>query len=1006
MALPLQAGAQEVVTLVSNAEHQTVTGDPLGNGSNFTYLAAAQEFITGGDTLGYRLSSVKVSFFADFSSTTDEPRVSIYDATSSGEPNRSLYVLDNPAVIRSNSFNTFAAPVGATLNPNTQYFVVVEATKGEFIVRTTSSDGEDTSKPGWSIGNNDHVLGTSQTWSTGGTAIQIAIRGSAVGAPIVVNRLPNWTVTELETLYYEVPTNTFFDADGDELTYTATKPDGSPLDHRWLSFAPSIRTLAASPPRGAAEAEPERIKVTASDGTYSASTEFTVWVRPRGGLELSVEMLQTEVTEGEPVRYRINFSKRSGRIVVGLEYGYEGRFMRKSPASKKRGIRPKNDGNDNWYWEGTRRTVDDGRAEADGTFTVRLVDGPKYVVGSPSLASIDIRDNDGTSAMGAAVSVASATVQEGPGAVLAFPVTLDNALPTTATVDYATADGTAKAGSDYEAASGTLTFLPGQTSKTVRIRVIDDAIDEGKEIMLLRLRNPQGVAMDNNAAVALGFIENTDLMPQAWLARFGRTVAEQVLDAVEARMRAGPRTGAEVTLAGQRLGGRTPDAEALAQAEEEARLEDLSTWLLGEACRDGAGAGKDCPAGALGVSRAVTDRDLLTGSAFALTGGSAEGGFATLWGRGAVSRFDGRVGELNLDGEVTSVMLGTDWTRERWSAGLMVSHARGEGGYRGADSGAVDSTLTGLYPWGRYAMTDRVTVWGTAGYGAGTLTLTPEGQEPLETDMDLALAAAGLRGVVVEAPAEGGAELAVKTDALAVRTSSDALADAAAGNLAASTAEVTRLRLGLEGAWRGLVLGTGTLAPRLELGVRHDGGDAETGFGLDLGAGLAWSDPETGFSAEASGRGLLTHEASGFGQRGFAGRLGWDPRPGTDRGPSLTLTQSVGLSASGGADALLGRRTLEGLAANDDGDDLDSRRLEMKLGYGFAVFENRFTATPEAGFAMSGEHREYRLGWRLGLARGAGNVALDLGVEAIRREASNDDGGPEQRLGLGMTARW
>ena len=48
----------------------------------------------------------------------------------------------------------------------------------------------------------------------------------------------------------------------------------------------------------------------------------------------------------------------------------------------------------------------------------------------------------------------------------------------------------------------------------------------------------------------------------------------------------------------------------------------------------------------------------------------------------------------------------------------MVSHARGEGGYRGADSGEVSSTLTGLYPWGRYAMTDRVTVWGTAGYGA------------------------------------------------------------------------------------------------------------------------------------------------------------------------------------------------------------------------------------------------------------------------------------------------
>ena len=238
-------------------------------------------------------------------------------------------------------------------------------------------------------------------------------------------------------------------------------------------------------------------------------------------------------------------------------------------------------------------------------------------------------------------------------------------------------------------------------------------------------------------------------------------------------------------------------------AKQKARLEDLSDWLRGEACRDASGAGADCPAGTLGVSRAVTGRALLGGSSFALTGGVPEGGFATLWGRGALTRFDGRAGELSLSGEVTGALLGTDWARERWSAGLVLSHARGEGRYReGADGGEVTSTLTGLYPWGRYAMSDRVTVWGAAGYGAGTLTLTPENDEPYETDMDLAMAAAGLRGVVVEAPAEGGPELAVKTDAMAVRTSSDAT-QGAGGNLAAATGDVTRLRLGLEGTWRG-----------------------------------------------------------------------------------------------------------------------------------------------------------------------------------------------------------
>ena len=298
-----------------------------------------------------------------------------------------------------------------------------------------------------------------------------------------------------------------------------------------------------------------------------------------------------------------------------------------------------------------------------------------------------------------------------------------------------------------------------------------------------------------------------------------------------------------------------------------------------------------------------------------------------------------------------------------------------------------------------------------AGYGSGTLTLTPknpvvgEDDRPIETDMSLTMGAVGARGVMVEAPAEGGPELAVKSDAMMVRTSSEA-ASGSGGNLAAVDADVTRLRLGLEGSWRGIEAGGGELTPRLEIGLRHDGGDAETGFGLDLGGGLAWSHPASGLTAEVSGRGLLTHEAGGFRDRGIAGSLGWDPRPETGRGVSLTLTQTLGAPASGGMDALLSRGTLAGLAANDDGaDDLRRRRLELRLGYGFSAFEDRFTATPEIGLGLSDSHREYSLGWRLGLDRSGAN-ALELRIEATRRESANDNADPEHGIGFKLTARW
>ena len=100
-----------------------------------------------------------------------------------------------------------------------------------------------------------------------------------------------------------------------------------------------------------------------------------------------------------------------------------------------------------------------------------------------------------------------------------------------------------------------------------------------------------------------------------------------------------------------------------------------------------------------------------------------------------------------------------------------------------------------------------------------------------------------------------------------------------------------------------------------------------------------------------------------------------------------------------------GRGTLEGLAANDNGDELQQRSLELKMGYGFAVFGNRFTGTPEVGLRLSNGHREMSLGWRLALER-AGPVSMELGIEATRREAANDAEEPVNALMLHTQIRW
>ena len=131
---------------------------------------------------------------------------------------------------------------------------------------------------------------------------------------------------------------------------------------------------------------------------------------------------------------------------------------------------------------------------------------------------------------GPGFSVADAQANEVSGAPLRFRVTLDAPAQSTVSVRYRTANGTAVAGQDYAAARGALRFAPGETEKTVAVRVLQDSHDEGSETMTLTLSAPHGATLAD--ATATGTISNTGAIPNAWITRFGGTVAEQVLEAV------------------------------------------------------------------------------------------------------------------------------------------------------------------------------------------------------------------------------------------------------------------------------------------------------------------------------------------------------------------------------------------------------------------------------------------------------------------------------------------
>jgi hypothetical protein len=109
-------------------------------------------------------------------------------------------------------------------------------------------------------------------------------------------------------------------------------------------------------------------------------------------------------------------------------------------------------------------------------------------------------------------------VAEGNSGTTNLEFTITRFLPSaqTATVVYSTADGTATAESDYVAQSGTLTFLLGETSKTVTIVVNGDTTDEEDETFFLQLSDPVGAVASESPGV--GTIENDDGPPSASIA--------------------------------------------------------------------------------------------------------------------------------------------------------------------------------------------------------------------------------------------------------------------------------------------------------------------------------------------------------------------------------------------------------------------------------------------------------------------------------------------------------
>ena len=346
---------------------------------------------------------------------------------------------------------------------------------------------------------------------------------------------------------------------------------------------------------------------------------------------------------------------------------------------------------------------------------------------------------------------------------------------------------------------------------------------------------------------------------------------------------------------------------------------------------------------------------LLAGSSFTLplnaagTGGSGRMGSLTLWGGGDYRNISGGNRQtVDYDGDVASANIGIDATLSAdLLAGMSVAWARGSVGYTDsyALKGELTTTLTSVNPYVGWQSPGGMNLWATAGHGWGEVEID-DSTATQASDLTQQMVAAGVSGPLVASDQliEGGTTtLRLKGEAAFTRADIDG-----AGTLESTTLNASRQRLMLEGTHDRKLASRATLTPSIEIGMRNDGGDGETGNSIETGGGLRYVDPASGLTIEGRARTLLDHSGD-YKEWGVSGLVRLDPGP-TGRGLALSVQPAWGQIGSGVQRLWETDVTGGALPANQA-----AGHMTAEIGYGLGAGRGLGVVTPYAGLGLAGE---------------------------------------------------
>ncbi len=648
--------------------------------------------------------------------------------------------------------------------------------------------------------------------------------------------------------------------------------------------------------------------------------------------------------------------------------------------------------------------------------------------------------------------------EDGGTQSVTFTVALSGAalsVPTAITLDLA---GTATRGTDYQVNGTTeIVIAAGQSSATTQLdfSVVDDAVYEPNDETIVVSANWQGSEIDRvtlaivdnfpvpavTSAIADMTLEAGDSRQADVAASFsGKGLAFSASssdDAVSAEVSgstltvtADHRGSARVTvLATNDAGSVSLDFGVTVTTVTEERmiytdilaamgrgiLSSVSSTIggrfavtgserqlaLGNRRVDGMAAGLEAMVNLTG-EQPISARELMRGTSFyyalddAPQVGSGRDGLSyTVWGAGDWNAFEGAAAQTaTYDGSLISGYFGMDVSKAgSWTGGVAFGRTMGSSDYTGSVAdGKLETTLNGVYPYVLWQVPSYIVeVWGIGGFGSGKV----ESNE-MTNDLSMRMFLFGARAQLVGSGIEG-LDLGVIGDAGITNLTA---ADSEHASLSDLEAGVHRVRVGLEGSGT-IEMDSGMhVSPLVQVTGRYDGGDGQTGGGIEVAGGLKIARGRIG--VEARGRLLASHSGEGVKERGISLAAYVNPMAAGRRGLSMTVVPRIGADTDMSGDMWrdeqmegLTRRSREGVG------------VKAEIGYGLARFASSdILMTPFGAMDVAGDdRRRVRLGARFGsvgagdaggAAGGAGALSFELAGERIEGYGRT----PDHRIGL------